>query len=112
MYMTFSNMSKLLKTISIRVFALSIVLISSTLSAEAQSGESTPVPCPVEVTTDIVNGTVTVDKAEALAGETVTITVTPNYGYAALSSDVNIELTIDPAHSHAPRRAPTPPLLP
>lgn len=106
MYMTFSNMSKLLKTISIRVFALSIVLISSTLAAEAQSGESTPVPCPVEVATDIVNGTVTVDKAEALAGETVTITVTPAYGYAATSSDVSIETTIDPAHSHAPRRAP------
>ena len=104
-------MSNLFEISSLKALALYIALTFSATSLYAQSGGdangSAATPCPVEVSTDIVNGTVTVDKPEALAGETVTITVTPNYGYAALSSDVNIELTIDPAHSHAPRRAPT-----
>ena len=100
-------MSKSIKTISIRVFTLGVVLTFSTLSAKAQSGDNTAQPCPVEVATDLVNGTVTVDKTEAMAGETVTITVTPAFGYRAYSSDVNIEPTIDPGHSHAPRRAPS-----
>ncbi|MBR1726566.1 MAG: hypothetical protein IJ724_07970, partial [Muribaculaceae bacterium] len=60
--------------------------------------EITKIPCPVEVATDLVGGTVTVDKTEAVAGETVTITVTPDYGYAATSSDVDVELTANPGN--------------
>lgn len=99
-------MNKIFATMGLRIVTLIVLISFSTLAAEAQSGDNTAQPCPVELATDIVNGTVTVDKAEALAGETVTITVTPAYGYAATSSDVSIETTIDPAHSHAPRRAP------
>ena len=92
----------------LRAFALLALTISTTIAADAQMGDNTAQPCPVEISSNIVNGTVTVDKPEALAGETVTITVTPNFGYAATSSDVNIELTIDPSHSRAPRRIPAP----
>ncbi len=99
-------MNKFFATLGLRVTL--IVLISfSTLAMEAQTGDNNAQPCPVEVSSDIVHGTVTVDKTEAAAGETVTITVTPAYHYAATSSDVNIELTIDPGHSRAPRRAPS-----
>lgn len=62
----------------------------------------------VEIATDIVNGAITVDKPEASPGETVTITVTSSYGYAAMSSNVTIELTIDLGHSLAPRLIPAP----
>lgn len=101
-------MNKFVSSVGIRIFALVTLISFSTLAAEAQSGDNTAQPCPVEISSDIVNGTVTVDKTEAVAGETVTITVTPAYGYAATSSDVNIELTIDPCFSHAPRRIPAP----
>ena len=75
-------------------------------NAENFELEITKIPCPVEVATDLVGGTVTVDKTEAVAGETVTITVTPDYGYAATSSDVDVELTANPGNAHAPKRAP------
>ncbi len=68
--------------------------------------EITAEPCPVEVATDLVGGTVTADKTEAAAGETVTITVTPDYGYAASSSNVDIELTANPGSAQAPHHAP------
>lgn len=99
-------MNKIFATLGLRIVTLIVLISFSTLAAEAQSGDNTAQPCPVELATDIVNGTVTVDKTEAMAGETVTITVTPAYGYAATSSDVNIDLTIDPGNSRAPHRAP------
>ena len=68
--------------------------------------EITAEPCPVEVATDLVGGTVTADKTEAAAGETVTITVTPDYGYATSSSNVDIELTANPGSAQAPHHAP------
>lgn len=101
-------MNKIFATLGLRIVTLIVLISFSTLAAKAQSGDDTAQPCPVEIATDIVNGTVTVDKTEAMAGETVTITVTPAYGYAATSSDVNIELTIDPSNSRAPSRIPAP----
>lgn len=47
-------------------------------------------------------GTVTVDKATAAAGETVTITVTPDAGYQIAKSDIVAEATIDPGNAQAP----------
>lgn len=47
-------------------------------------------------------GTVTVDKATATAGETVTITVTPDAGYQIAKSDIVAEATIDPGNAQAP----------
>ena len=99
-------MNRLFTSVGVRIFALITLISFSTLAAEAQSGDNTAQPCPVEVVANIENGTVTVDKTEAMAGETVTITVTPAYGYAATSSDVNIDLTIDPGNSRAPHLAP------
>lgn len=101
-------MNKFISSVGIRIFALITLVSFSTPAVEAQSGDNTAQPCPVEISSDIVNGTVTVDKTEAMAGETVTVTVTPAYGYAATSRDVNIELTIDPGFSHAPSRIPVP----
>ena len=68
--------------------------------------EVTPTPRPVVVKTS-ANGTVSVDKSTAAAGETVTVTVTPATGYYAESSNVDVELTIDPGMANAPSRAPT-----
>ena len=65
-------------------------------------------PCPVVVKSGLTNGTVTVDKAQARAGETVTITVTPADGYYAENADITAECTIAPGNSNAPRRAPGP----
>ena len=47
-------------------------------------------------------GTVTVDKATAAAGETVTITVTPDAGYQIAKSDIVAEATLDPGNAQAP----------
>ena len=47
-------------------------------------------------------GAVTVDKATAAAGETVTITVTPDAGYQIAKSDIVAEATIDPGNAQAP----------
>lgn len=47
-------------------------------------------------------GTVTVDNATAAAGETVTITVTPDAGYQIAKSDIVAEATIDPGNAQAP----------
>ena len=49
-----------------------------------------------------IGGTVTVDKATATAGETVTITVTPDAGYQIAKSDIVAEATIDPGNAQAP----------
>lgn len=87
-----------------RVFVMVVLLSTATTMVANDESQNNAVPCPVEISSDIVNGTLTVDKAEALAGDTVTITVTPDYGYSATSSDVSIELTIDPSISHAPHR--------
>ncbi len=50
----------------------------------------------VSISTDIENGTVTVDKKKAVPGETVTLTVTPDEGYKLKSLNVKAgETTID-----------------
>ena len=48
------------------------------------------------------NGTVVVDKPNATAGETVTITVTPDAGYQIAKSDIEAEAIIDPGNAQAP----------
>lgn len=50
-----------------------------------------PTSYPVTVSGDITGGTVTADKTEAKAGETVTLTVTPDEGYRLVSLTVNGE---------------------
>ena len=52
------------------------------------------------------NGIVTADKAMAVQGDTVTLTVTPNYGYVCDKDKINIKLTIDAGNAQAPQRAP------
>ncbi len=47
-------------------------------------------------------GTVTVDNATAAAGETVTITVTPDAGYQIAKSDIVAEATLDPGNAQVP----------
>ena len=98
-------MNKILTPVNFKVITMIALISFSSLVTNAQTGNNSAVPCPVDVATDIVNGTITVDKPEALAGETVTISVTPAYGYAATSNDVNIDVTIDPVNSRAPRRS-------
>ena len=49
-----------------------------------------------------IGGTVTVDKATATAGETVTITVTPDAGYQIAKSDIVAEATLDPGNAQVP----------
>lgn len=53
--------------------------------------------------TDTQNGTVTVDKPNAAAGEIVTITVTPAAGYEISKKEITAKATIDPSIAHAPR---------
>lgn len=48
------------------------------------------------------NGTVVVDKPNATAGETVTVTVTPATDYQIAKSDIVVEATIDPGNAQAP----------
>ena len=86
-------MNKFFATLGLRIVTLIVLISFSTLAMEAQTGDNNAQPCPVEVSSDIVNGTVTVDKTEAMAG-------------AVTSSDVNIDFTIDPGNSRAPHRAP------
>ena len=51
---------------------------------------------------DATGGTVTVDNAAPAAGETVTITVTPDAGYQIAKSDIEAEAIIDPGNAQAP----------
>ncbi len=51
---------------------------------------------------DATGGTVTVDNAAPAAGETVTITVTPEAGYQIAKSDIEVVATIDPGNAQAP----------
>lgn len=81
------------------------------MTASMVANADTVTPCPIEVATDLVGGTISVDITEAVEGETVTITVTPDYGYAACSSDVDIELTLDPGLFHAPGIKANPPQI-
>ncbi len=48
------------------------------------------------------NGTVVVDKPNATAGETVTVTVTPATDYQIAKSDIVVEATIDPGSAQVP----------
>lgn len=48
------------------------------------------------------NGTVVVDKPNATAGETVTVTVTPATDYQIAKSDIVVEAIIDPGNAQAP----------
>lgn len=48
------------------------------------------------------NGTVVVDKPNATAGETVTVTVTPAPDYQIAKSDIVVEATIDPGSAQVP----------
>lgn len=48
------------------------------------------------------NGTVVVDKPNATAGETVTLTVTPATDYQIAKSDIVVEATIDPGSAQVP----------
>jgi len=57
---------------------------------------------PVTVKSGLTNGTVTVNKSSAIAGETVNIVVTPADGYYALKSGVKVEKTIDGGSAQAP----------
>ena len=56
----------------------------------------------VTVAEGITGGTVTVDKAAPAAGETVTITVTPDAGYYIAKSDIVAEATINPGMAQVP----------
>ena len=48
------------------------------------------------------NGSVVVDKPNATAGETVTVTVTPAPDYQIAKSDIVVEATIDPGNAQVP----------
>lgn len=48
------------------------------------------------------HGTVAVDNATPAADDVVTITVSPDDGYAIAKSDITAEVTIDPGLAHAP----------
>lgn len=56
----------------------------------------------VAVDQSIVGGTVSVDNPDAEAGETVTVTVTPNSGFQIAKSDVKAEATIHPGQAQLP----------
>ena len=60
------------------------------------------VPQPVTVKSDIANGTVTVDPAQALPGETITITATPDPGYYVEVGNIKVEKTINGGSAQAP----------
>ena len=51
---------------------------------------------------ETANGTVVVDKPNATAGETVTVTVTPAPDYQIAKSDIVVEATIDPGSAQVP----------
>lgn len=82
----------------LRVFALTTLMLTTSMVLNAAQ--------KVTVNTDIANGSVEVDKPNATAGETVTITVTPDNGYYAQNSNVTVEYTIDPGSANSPRLAP------
>lgn len=50
-------------------------------------------------------GTVAVDNASPSSGDIVTITVSPDDGYAISKHDITVEVTIDPGSAHAPTMA-------
>ena len=56
----------------------------------------------VAIAQGIVGGTISVDNPDAEAGETVTVTVTPDADYQIAKSDIVAEATIDPGSAQAP----------
>ncbi len=66
------------------------------------------IPCPVEIFYEghFEGGSITLNKTKAVQGETVTLTVTPDYGYVCNKDNITIELTIEADIAQAPRRAP------
>ncbi len=78
----------------IRAFTLMALMLTTSLVVNAAQ--------KVTVKTGIQHGSVVVDKPNATAGETVTITVTPDEGYYAESSNVTLEKTVDPGSANAP----------
>ena len=87
----------MVKNMTKRLFGIVLMmLLMTTLSLKVSAG-------PVTVKGGIEHGTVTVDKATANPGETVTITVTPALGgYYCLKENVKAELTIDGGSAQAP----------
>ena len=77
----------------IGILAMMVLMMTFTLQVNAGV---------VTVKSNIANGYVTVDKATANQGETVTITVTPNPGYYAEKENVKGELTIDGGSAQVP----------
>ncbi len=59
------------------------------LNAEAVGGTPQPTTYTVNISADIVNGSVTADPAQAESGTTVTLTVTPDNGYKLDLLEVN-----------------------
>ncbi|MBR1725624.1 MAG: hypothetical protein IJ724_03085 [Muribaculaceae bacterium] len=68
----------------------------------------TYVPCPIVLydSGNFNGGTITADKSEAAQGDIVTLTVTPDYGYACNKDSITIEYIINAGEAHAPQRAP------
>lgn len=87
----------MVKNMTKRLFGIVLMmLLMTTLSLKVSAG-------PITVKGGIEHGTVTVDKATANPGETVTITVTPALGgYYCLKENVKAELTIDGGSAQAP----------
>ncbi len=73
-----------------------------------QELQITYAPCPVILydSGNFNGGTITADKSEAAQGDIVTLTVTPNYGYACVKDSITIEYIINAGEAHAPQRAP------
>lgn len=76
----------------LKVFAILTLMLTTSMVVNAK----------VTVKSGIQHGSVAVDKPNATAGETVTITVTPDEGYYAESSNVTLEKTVDPGSANAP----------
>ena len=77
---------------------LCLFMVLSCLAATAYAAER------VTIVT-LGHGTVAVDNTAPAAGDVVTITVTPDEGYAIEKRDIFAEVTTDPGSAHAPAMA-------
>ena len=84
-----------------RLIVLALLLCGLTTTLAAQK----------VVIAETQGGTITVDKPNATAGETVMLTVTPDNGYEIRKAGVIAEATIDPGYAHAPRLMETGPTV-
>lgn len=82
------------------------ITVSADLSQVTIAGDWVNPEEPVVVASGITNGTVTVDKSVARAGNVVTITVTPATGYYAENANITVEKTVASGSAQAPQRAP------